>query len=60
MARAKKDAKNFACKFDKEIFNRLEEYCRLSGQNKTFVVERAVRKYLDQNFEKMRKLSKDL
>ena len=60
MPREKKDAKNFACKFDREIFENLEEYCQLSGQNKTMVVERAVKKYLENNLEKMRKFSKEL
>ena len=54
MPREKKEAKNFACKFDKEIFERLEEFCQLSRQNKTAVVERAVEKYLEENLEKMR------
>ena len=60
MPRAKKDAKNFACKFDREIFEKLEEFCRISGQNKTLVVERAVKKYLENNLEKMREFSKEL
>ena len=60
MPREKKDAKNFACKFDREIFERLEEFCQLSGQNKTMVVERAVQKYLDENLEKVREFSKQL
>ncbi len=60
MAREKKDAKNFACKFDRGIFERLEEYCQLSGQNKTLVVERAVQKYLEDNMERMRVFSKYL
>lgn len=60
MPREKKDAKNFACKFDREIFEKLEEFCELSGQNKTLVVERAVQKYLEENLEKMREFSKEL
>ena len=60
MPRKKKDAKAFGCKFDRDIFLRLEEYCKLSGQNKTAVVERAVQKYLDENLEKMREFSKQL
>lgn len=60
MAREKKDAKAFGCKFDREIFERLEEYCKISGQNKTMVVERAVEKYLEENLEKMREFSKQL
>lgn len=58
MSRVKKDAKNFACKFDRQIFERLEEYCELSGLCKTVVVEKAVSKYLDSNFEKMKEISK--
>lgn len=60
MAREKKDAKAFGCKFDREIFERLEEFCKISGQNKTMVVERAVEKYLEENLEKMREFSKQL
>ena len=60
MPRKKKEAIAFSCKFDKGIFERLEEFCSLSRQNKTFVVERAVDKYLDKNMEKMREFSKQL
>ena len=60
MARAKKDAKAFGCKFDREIYEKLEEFCKISGQNKTAVVERAVAKYLNENLEKMREFSKQL
>ena len=60
MPREKKDARAFGCKFDREIFEKLEEYCRISGQNKTAVVERAVEKYLNENLEKMREFSKQL
>lgn len=60
MSREKKDAKNFGCKFDREIFEKLEEFCELSGQSKTMVVERAVKKYLEENLEKMREFRKEL
>ena len=60
MPRAKKDAKAFGCKFDRKIFEALEEFCEISGQNKTAVVERAVEKYLDDNLEKMREFCKEL
>ncbi len=60
MPREKKDAKNFACKFDRVIFERLEEFCKISGMNKTTVVERAVEKYLEENMDKMREFSKQL
>lgn len=60
MSREKKGAKNFGCKFDREIFEKLEEFCELSGQSKTMVVERAVEKYLEENLEKMRAFRKEL
>ncbi len=60
MPREKKDARNFTCKFDRKIFEHLEEFCKLSGQNKTLVVERAVQRYLEDNMEKMRKFSIEL
>jgi len=60
MPREKKDAKAFSCKFDREIFERLEEFSKLSGMNKTTVVERAVDKYLEENLDKMREFSKQL
>lgn len=60
MAREKRMQKAFGYKFDREIFELLEEYCKISGQNKTMVVECAVEKYLEENLEKMRELSKQL
>lgn len=60
MSREKKDAKNFTCKFDRTIFEKLEEFCRLSGQSKTAVVERAVDKYLKENIDLVREVSKKL
>ena len=60
MPREKKDARNFACKLDREIFEKLEEYCKISGQSKTAVAERALQKYLKKNFEKMREFTKQL
>lgn len=60
MSREKKDAKNFACKFEREIFEKLEEFCELSGQNKTAVVERAVEKYIEENLEMIKEVAKKL
>lgn len=60
MPRDKKDAKNFACKFDREIFEKLEEFCKLSGQSKTAVVERAVEKYIEENLEMIKEVAKKL
>lgn len=60
MSRDKKDAKNFACKFEREIFEKLEEFCKLSGQSKTAVVERAVEKYIEENLELIKEVAKKL
>lgn len=60
MPREKKEAKNFACKFDKVIFEKLEDFCKLSGMNKTNVVERAVEKYIDENMELVKEVAKKL
>ena len=60
MPRVKKDARAFSCKFDRVIFEKLEEFCRLAGMNKTAVVERAVNKYLEENMEKKQESSKQL
>ena len=60
MSREKKDGINFGCKLDRIIFEQLEEYCKISRQSKTGVVERALQKYLEENLEKMREFSKDL
>ncbi len=60
MPREKKDSKNFGSKFERMIYEKLEEFCKLSGMSKTTVVERAVEKYLEENLEKMREFSKQL
>ena len=41
-------------------FDKLEEFCRLSGMNKTNVVERAVEKYVEENMELIREVAKML
>ncbi len=60
MPREKKEAKNFACKFDKTIFDKLEDFCKLSGMSKTNVVERAVEKYIAENMELVKEVAKKL
>lgn len=60
MSREKKDGINFGCKLDRKIFEQLGEYCKISRQSKTGVVERALQKYLEENLEKMREFSLDL
>ena len=38
----------------------MEEFCAISGQSKTLVVERTIRKYLDENMEMMKEVAKKL
>ena len=57
MARAKKEAENFSCKIAVEIYKKLEEYCRVSGLSKTAVVEKAVKRYVDENLETMKEIA---
>lgn len=60
MEKAKKEVKNFACKFDKEVFEKLEEFCEVSGQSKTAVVIRAVEKYLNENMDLIKEVARQL
>lgn len=47
MARAKKDGQYFNCYLRKDILERLTAYSDETGIPKTFVVEKALQKYLD-------------
>ena len=60
MIRTKKEVKNFACKFDKDIFEKLEKFCDVSGQTKTAVVQRAVEKYVEENFDLVKEVAEKL
>ncbi len=60
MPREKKEAKNFGCKLDASVYEKLEEFCKVSGQNKTMVVERAILRYVEENLPKMKEISKTL
>ncbi len=60
MSRKKKDSKSFTCQIERRLFERLEEFCKLSRMSKTAAVERAIEKYLDKNMDKVRELSKEL
>jgi len=47
MPRVKKDATPISMKMDQATFDRLEAFCRHSGQSKTMAIERAVNMYID-------------
>ena len=47
MVRPKKDGKFLNCYVNKEIIERLANYSNETGISKTFIVEKALQKYLD-------------
>ena len=55
-----KQKKNFACQMDATVFSRLSQYCNIAHQSKTSVVEQALTKYLEDNFERMQKFQNEL
>ena len=55
MPRSKKDYQPFSMRMDREVFERLSDFCEKSGQMKTVAVERAIKLYIDTYEEQMRK-----
>ena len=47
MARQKKDGKFLNCYVNKDLVERLTKYSTETGISKTFIVEKALQKYLD-------------
>ena len=52
MAREKKNASSAHFYLDKEVQERLEQYCKETGQSKTVAVERMLKNELDSYFSK--------
>ena len=48
---SKKDNKAFSLRMDKSVYNKLSEFCNLTGQMKTVAVERALLMYME-SYEK--------
>ena len=59
MAREKKDHKNFTCKMSSNIYLMLEEYSAISGMSKTIIVERAIERYVNENIDAMKELTRN-
>lgn len=53
--RFRKSTRNFACRMDAGVFDRMEEYVRMARQSKTAVVELALSEYLERHFDAMRR-----
>lgn len=56
MAKKLKESQPFSIRMEKTTFDRLEQFCKASGQTKTTAVERALEMYIDDYEEKRRKL----
>ena len=52
MARTKKDGKALNCNIDRQIYERLEEYCHEVGQTKTMAIERILNHFLNDYYDK--------
>ena len=51
MGRPRKDNKPISMRISTSIFNKLEEFCEVTGLSKTVAVERAIEKYIE-DYEK--------
>lgn len=47
MPRKRKDGHYINYYIDREIYERLEKYCEVSGQTKTVAIERILKQYFD-------------
>ena len=60
MARSAKDHKNISIKCDTAVYDQLEKFCVMTGQNKTAVIERAVSQYIAAHIDRARQIDKML
>lgn len=60
MARPKKDNVPVSLRLERSVFDRLNQFCEDSGQPKTVAMERALTMYIDDYYEKMKKLYSDM
>lgn len=56
MPRPKKESAPASFRLAVDVHERLEQFCKESGQSKTVAVERAITMYIDDYEEKQRKL----
>ena len=62
MSRPKKEHKMCTIKMDVEIADKLDSFCEMSGQTKTFVIEQAILNYMEEFnalYQKMNKSRTD-
>ena len=53
MPRKKKDYANVGIKMAKAVSDKLDKYCEESGMSKTAVIERAVKRYIEVDMQKI-------
>lgn len=58
MPRPKKDNHPLSMRIDKNIYERLNQYCADSGQTKTMAIERALVSYMDDYYHQQDELKK--
>lgn len=58
MPRPKKDNHPLSMRIDKNIYERLNQYCEDSGQTKTMAIERALVSYIDDYYQQKDALKK--
>lgn len=58
MARQKKDSHPVTIRMEQKIFDRLNVFCKLSGQPKTVAIEHALSEYIDAYDKMMKKDTK--
>ena len=58
MARPKKENHPISIRMDKAIYDRLNEFCEISGQPKTVAIERAIDAYVDKYYQTINKTGK--
>lgn len=58
MARPKKENHPISIRMDKAIYDRLNEFCEVSGQPKTVAIERAIDAYVDKYYQIINKTGK--
>lgn len=56
MAKKIKESHPISIRMEKDIFDRLQQFCEDSGQSKTVAIERAISMYIDDYDDKKRQL----
>lgn len=59
MGRQKKDSKPINLNLDRQLVEQLEQYCEEVGQTKTTALERILRRFLEEYYEKERNKRQD-